>query len=171
MSEISFEWNALDEETRLFIQGRTVAIIGRLGIPPENILRVRRFNSKQFYSCQIAITTYVRFADDKQVVYALCDPRNFDVFYVGKTSRLLSRLKSHCMVHRGPRMSRLDTRKLAIYQEGLPVGALVLRICETADEADEWEQRFIDRYWKTTLNAQRNKWIQERKFKYDRRNH
>lgn len=127
----------------------------------QDFVTVKRLNG-QPYPCEIAITGYVLANDDRWVVYGLTDPRNGEVFYVGKTCKVIRRLKAHCKF-RSPRSS-LEKRKLSIAAQKLAVGCVILGVYGTANEADEGEQRFMDRYKPTLLNVQLTKWKETRRY-------
>jgi hypothetical protein len=83
---------------------------------------------------------------DTQIVYALCDPRDGAVRYVGTTNNLLGRLNEHMRMYGG------NARKNAWLKELkdaylLPY-VLTLEVAESEEEWREREIAWIDTYVK-----------------------
>jgi hypothetical protein len=128
-------------------------------LPPPSILE-----SRGKYPCRIIFSRELAEADGYPSVYALSDPRNSAVIYVGMSARIMTRLQAHCRIYPHARHpSRLDLRKHAICQDGHCVCAFLLRRCKSHAEALEWEQRYIDRYDRSLLNVQKNRWTPQRR--------
>lgn len=112
------------------------------------------------HPCRIVTTRSLRERDGQSVVYALSDPRNHEIFYVGKSRQILKRLAAHCLINpQYQGASPLAKRKYAVYQDGTCVAAFLLQACEGDEPALAWEQFFIDVYHRTLLNVQLKRWL------------
>lgn len=111
--------------------------------------------------CKMVVSRPLAELNGVPVVYALSDPRDGAVIYVGMSRKITKRLRDHCNIFPyAMRPSRLDKRKHAICQDGHCVCAFLLRQCLYDTEAQEWEQRYIDRYnTASLLNVQKNRWL------------
>ena len=193
LQETQFDYQELSIETREFVKGKELSIKARGHKDAQTILengkdilsvrdklpwnrfeswfendlgmkfiKVRKFGKNASYPCELVID-FKEFSNPGTYVYSLIDYRDGNVFYVGKTRDLLTRLRGHCIIH-GIK-GRLEKRKHDIHSDGFPVLCFVFMSGLTDLEADKHEQVLIDQFSTTICNVQMNKWAeQERKY-------
>jgi len=103
----------------------------------------------------------------KQLIYGLVDPRNDQIYYVGRVRRDLvaQRMRGHCgnvydfdIIRPAgiywPKSFRLNERKVLIFNAGLVTRMTILALCDTDEEAIAAEKAIIKQHIKTVLNTQ-----------------
>jgi hypothetical protein len=100
---------------------------------------------KRAWPCQIFAQAPYTTGLARHVVYALCDPRTREVFYVGVTGNWFKRLKQHCVTYiedttpGTPSYKPLAAKKQEIAAAGRYVVALVLHADESPAVANLYE--------------------------------
>lgn len=125
-----------------------------------SILVVRHFGTKEPYPCQVR---HISPMPEKGVrcIYALIDPRDGKVFYIGQTVDMLNRMRSHCQVYRSNKhfgKNWLNKLKLEIADSGNEMVACVLATPNTQRESDHFEMLAIQEFKKTIRNTVTQKW-------------
>ncbi len=91
------------------------------------------------------------------LIYALIDPRNNEIFYVGRTRDIKARMSSHAQVKRhlwySEAFKKQDLRKQAICASGFPITMRILDSREDEGEGAQSEENFIKKYQRTLLNS------------------
>jgi len=118
-------------------------------------LVVRKLTDKTPYPCRIRYVSPMP-PDGDICVYALIDPRNGDVFYVGQTKLFLTRMRAHLQVNWGK--NRLDRAKMDIADSGNEIFVTVIATANSQEQADRLEMLAIKVFWNTIQNTVTQKW-------------
>lgn len=127
--------------------------------PSVALATVRQCCSIKTYRCQIE---YPQIPDGIHVVYYLIDPRDGEVFYVGRTKKFKKRMQAHCVL-RPPAADdwgtfRLHKRKAEIFMEGLAIIAYDVRQTNDPFWAEFSEYHLTAKHADTVLNTQIKRW-------------
>jgi hypothetical protein len=159
-----FDQGALDFFTELDPHSQFAVIINDMHVAAANavsaadtIMEAKRFKG-ELYPLRARHAMPLP-AKGELIIYALIDPRDDTVFYVGQTNNFPLRLKTHLQFDtrylHNP--NRADQRKLELCSHDQPIIAAVL--CCAADErnAEFLEALAIRAFYRTTQNTHRNR--------------
>ncbi len=118
------------------------------------IIKVK--HGKHLYSCYIKIPELIP-GNGIHVIYGLKDPRNGQVYYIGRTREFLIRIRAHCKVYLHNRLTRLERRKLDIFFANLLTECILLHTCSSEEEAISVEYTYIQKHKNELLNTQIDK--------------
>lgn len=123
------------------------------------IFTVTRFADKKPHPCILELKDQldpILLQKGCHVIYGLRDPGNQSIYYIGRTTNFMQRMKQHCIVR--SKNNALDKRKIDIFESGNRSEIVIFQFASSEEHAEECEMRLIKKYQRSILNQKRHVW-------------